>query len=104
MATTTMSTSTLTQTAPVLSSTSAPAAALSSAPPVGTTPADIANSLQQALHHQLPGGGGGGGGGGGPPPAPPQANIPQQPAQPVQDVKMMGTLLAVFNGDCMYTD
>ena len=32
------------------------------------------------------------------------ANVPQQPTQPIQDVKMMGALLAVFNGDRTYAN
>jgi len=41
----------------------------------------------------LPGGTGPPGGGVGAP------NVPQQPAQPPQDVKMMGSLLAIFSGN-----
>ena len=70
----------------------------------GTTPADVLWSLQQALRRHAPGGGRGGGGGGGrggggggAPGAPP--NVAQQPAQPPQDVKMMGALPSIFSGD-----
>jgi len=51
MATMSTTTFTITQTVPTLSSTSAPTMLSTTAqPPAGTTPADIANSLQQALH------------------------------------------------------
>src|SRR5712671_2560251 len=112
MATTTATTSV--QTAALVTSTSAPAASSSTAtqPPPGTSPADIATSLQRVLRRQAPGGGGGGGGsgrgggggGGGGPPIPPNLNAPQQPAQQAQDVKMMGALPSIFAGDRMYAD
>src|SRR5712671_4953912 len=117
MATTTATTSV--QTAALVTSTSAPAASSSTTtqPPPGTSPADIATSLQRALRRQAPGGGGGGGGGGaggggagggggggGGPPGPPNLNAPQQPAQQAQDVKMMGALPSIFAGDRMYAD
>src|SRR5712671_7984735 len=96
-------------------STQAPAASTSGtmtqAAPTGATSADVLQSLQRALRRTVPGGtpggGGGGGGGAGPSgggPPPPAANVPQQPAQPAQDVKMMGALPAIFAGDRMYAD
>src|SRR5712672_2280835 len=91
--------------------TQAPAASTSGtttqSAPTGATSADVLQSLQRALRRTVPGGsggtpGGGGGGGAGPPgggaPAP-LTNVPQQPAQPPQDVKMMGTLPAIFAGN-----
>src|SRR5712672_213955 len=97
--TTTVAT-TSTQTAALTTSTSAPTAPSSTTqPPAGTSPADIATSLQRALWRQLPGGGGGGG-----PPVPPNVNVPQQPAQQAQDVKMMGALPSIFAGNRMYAD
>src|SRR5712675_817032 len=77
--------------------------------PTGATSADVLQSLQRALRRTVPGGppGGGGAGGAGPPgggaPAPP-ADVPQQPAQPPQDVKMMGALPAIFAGNCEQAD
>jgi len=95
-------------------STQAPAASTSGATtqtaPTGATSADVLQSLQRALRRTVPGGtpgGGGGGGGSGPPGggAPlPAANAPQQPAQPPQDVKMMGALPAIFAGNREHAD
>jgi len=72
--------------------------------PAGATSADVLQSLQRALRRTVPGGGGppGGGpagGGGGPPAGGAAPNVPQQPAQPPQDVKMMGALPAIFAGN-----
>jgi len=95
-------------------STQAPAASTSGtttqAAPTGATSVDVLQSLQRALRRTVPGGtpgGGGGGGGAGPPGggAPlPAANAPQQPAQPPQDVKMMGALPAIFAGNREHAD
>jgi len=101
-------TNTQTTTQPPPSSSTNPT---STTTPTGATSADVLLSLQRALRRTVPGGGGGpsgggggnpaGGGGGAPPPA---ANAPQQPAQPPQDVKMMGALPAIFAGNREYAD
>jgi len=103
MATTlaTQTTTTMTSQLPTQSSSTAATTSTSG----GTTPADILRRLQQALRRNAlgrgGGGGGGSGGGGGRAPGAPGGaqNIPQQPAQPPQDVKMMGTLPSIFSGD-----
>jgi hypothetical protein len=98
-------TSTITQSTPT-----APPPSQASSPPLA--PASSSGSIQARLHTAmrrttisggLPGGGGAPGGGGGGPRGPPNPGppIPPPPAvgQAAGDPKMMGALLAIFNGN-----